>query len=130
MIKNLRLFADIVDNDKKYDLVTVRKYDGVQDGSHSWIFLSYAVVIPKEDNKAVCFRDENVEYEYARKGTAEFCDYSNLKVGDVRIFTSNFNKFDKNGTEKQVEDFIYTSELYFDDDTKYGKTNEKKLIKQ
>ena len=55
-----RLELVINNLESKYDLVTVRKYDGVQDGSQSWIFLSYAVVIPTEDNKAVCFRDENV----------------------------------------------------------------------
>ena len=108
-----------------YDLVTVRSFNGVEDGSYSWIFLSYAVVIKKENRKAVCLRDENIEYEYVPAHTdADVVDaYKDLSIGDIRIFNASDRDFDNifHKTKKKLLKYVEESPLYFNDDIKYGK---------
>jgi len=118
-----------------YELVTIRKYDGIENGAYSWIFLSYAIVIKKDDNRAVCLRDENIEYEYVPLHTESNVKeaYKNLNVGDIKIFYASDREFDKIKfkTKNNMYKFMDNSSLYFDDDTKYGKNllEEKPKIK-
>ena len=122
MIKNLKIFK--TKKSPVYDLVTIRRYNGVEDGMHSWTFLSYAIVEKTEDGKAVCLRDRNIEYEYAKEienGEFVYCDYSNINIGDIKVFSSFSRSFDRNLSEAALRDFMDESDLYFDDDVKYGK---------
>lgn len=122
MIKRLKIF----NRDKKnYKLVTIRKYDGAEAYFQTWTFLSYAVVEDIGDNKAVCFRDKNIMYEYMpilkKNSNNKKYDYSGIKIGDIRIFLAKEESFSKISMDSNsINSFIQNSDLYFDDDTKYG----------
>ena len=107
-----------------YELVTIRKFDGIENGAYSWIFLSYAVVIRK-GNKAVCLRDENIEYEYIPLHNESNVKeaYRNLKIGDIKVFYASDREFDniKFKTKSNILKYMEKSPFYFDDDTKYGR---------
>ena len=122
MINKLKIFGRAKDI---YSLVTIRKYDGVENGAQAWTFLSYAIVKDLEDNKAVCYRNENIEYEYIKAIEPHnngFYDYSDVNIGDIRIFKSFVKEFSSIAqTNKALNKFINDSGLYFDEDTKYGK---------
>ena len=131
MIKNLKIFKKNEQNGTNYDLVTIRRYNGIEDGMHSWTFLSYAVVEKQENNKAICFRNKNIEYEYAPeivRGNFTFCNYDSINVGDIKIFSTLENVFNKNWDSDAIKYFIESSTLYFDDDTKFGKVREKEKV--
>lgn len=121
-----------------YDLVTIKQYNGIRNNCHVWIPMGYAIVIRKENNKAVCLRDENIEYEYLSiiNEKSDY-DYSNVEVGTIRIFSTHHLKYDSIviKTRLRLNIFMYASGLDFSNDTKYGHSinNEKskeKIIKK
>ena len=107
---------------KDYDLVTVRKYDGIESGQRSWTYLTHAIVIPCGENQAKCLRDEDVIYTYGD---------GNEQPGDINIYSASRHDFDsiKNKNIFSMLRFIKEKSrlslneggIYFDDDTKYGK---------
>lgn len=122
MIKNLKIFNR---DKKKYKLVTVRRYDGFEAYFQTWTFLSYAIVEDIGDNRALCFRDNNIMYEYmpilVKNSNKIKYNYSNIKKGDIRIFPAEDEDFSKISMDsKSINNFMQNSDLYFDDDTKYG----------
>lgn len=120
---------------KKYDLVTIRQYNGEINGKYEWILLSYAIVIKKEGLTAVCMRDENVQYQYLplMKVLDTYClDHSDLEKGDIRIFHAFDKKFETiySKTKASLERYMNESSLFFDGDTTYGvKLNKQKSKK-
>ena len=71
-------------------VVDVRKYNGIEDGAHSWTFLGYDVVKVELDGKAnSIFGDGNEDYEFLKMMTEEkycgFYDHRLILVGDIRI---------------------------------------------
>lgn len=117
---------------ENYDLVLIGQYDGIANGSHSWTVLSYAIVIKKNDKKAVCLRDENIEYEYMPYATKEreSHDYDNINVGDIKIISVTYNNYENmEKTRENMYRYMQESGLYFDDDTKYCKPVKKDKVK-
>lgn len=118
MINKFKIFNK---QKKKYKLVTVRKYDGLEAYFQTWTFLSYAIVEDIGDNKALCFRDNNIMYEYMPIIDNNKHSYNGIKKGDIRIFDAEDEEFSKISTDvNKIKNFIEQSGLYFDDDTKYG----------
>ncbi len=118
---------------ENFDLVLIGKYDGVENGCHSWTALSYAIVIKKNDKRAVCLRDENIEYYYMPYSSKEkeSHDYTNVVPGDIRIISimhDNYDKLEK--TRNNMYLYMQESGLYFDDDTKYGNPIKEEKVKQ
>ena len=108
-----------------FDLVTVRRYNGIEDGAYSWTFLTYAVVIKTSELKGVCLRNENMEYDYMPFPNREVLlnAYESLNVGDIRVFPA-FDRAYNNmiiKTRNNLMQYINESNLYFNDDTKYAK---------
>ena len=122
MIKKINIFN--VSN-KKYKLVTVRKYEGCEAYFQTWTFLSYAVVEDIGNNSALCFRDKNVMYKYMpvleKNNNKLRYDYADIKKGDIRIFNADDENFSKISNDIQsINNYMKNSGLYFEDDTKYG----------
>ena len=108
-----------------YDLVTIRRYNGVRDGMHEWMTLSCAIVIKLDSIHAVCMRDENVGYTYLPQisiNSHTGYNHENVKQGDIHIFPIEMESFTsiKKKNRASMERFMTQSDLYFDDDTIYG----------
>ncbi len=73
------------------DMVQVRKYCGVEDGQHAWIFEGYDFVVKKEEGKAVSLLARDEEYDYLpkidKKGDVNYgkFDHTGILPGDIRI---------------------------------------------
>ena len=108
-----------------FDLVTIRRFNGVEDGAYSWTFLSYAIVMRVDKYKAVCLRNENIEYNYMPFDSREVLmnAYEKINVGDIKIFPAFNREYDciYHKTKENLIDFVDNSGLYFDDDTTYGR---------
>lgn len=108
-----------------FDLVTVRRYNGIEDGAYSWTFLTYAVLIKTEELKGVCLRNENMEYDYMPFPNRDVLldAYESLNVGDIRVFPAYDREYNSMciRTKNSLMQYICDSNLYFDDDTKYAK---------
>lgn len=116
-----------------YDLVTIKQYNGIRNNCHVWIPLGYAVVIKRGDNKAVCLRDENVEYEYLPISNEERTyDYSNIEIGTIRIFSYHNPIYDNMlvKTRLRLNVFIETYKSSFTLDTKYGRIIDEEKTKK
>jgi hypothetical protein len=104
-----------------YDLVTVRRYDGIENGMHAWTYLTHAIVIQGDDNVARCLRDENVMYAYG---------VGNEQPGDINIYSTSRHDFDTIRYKGRTAMYKFIKKMsslpleqggiYFDDDTKYG----------
>lgn len=71
-------------------LVDVRKYCGVEDGRHAWIFLGYDVVRTGENGQAISILTDDVkEYDYLKlthdERNRQYYDHTNIVSGDVRV---------------------------------------------
>ena len=104
-----------------FDLVTIRRYDGIENGMRAWTYLGHAIVIPGDDNQATCLRDENVVYFYG---------IGNEEPGDINIYPASRHDFDiirSKGRRAMMKYIKKMSDLpleqggiLFQDDTKYG----------
>lgn len=78
-------------NVRDLKMVDVRKYCGIEDGRHAWIFLGYDVVKTNKEGKAVSiFSSEETEYDYLllnrdEERNREYYDHDGVAVGDVRV---------------------------------------------
>ena len=71
-------------------LVDVRKYNGVEDGMQSWIFLGCDVVKVLENGDAISIlAEDKICYKFLKPINDEkycaFFDHSGLNLGDIRI---------------------------------------------
>lgn len=119
---------------EKFDLVTIRRYEGIENNMRVWTYLGHAIVIPGEDNQATCLRDENVMYAYG---------IGNEEPGDINIYSASRHDFDmiKNKTRRSMMKYIKKMSnlpleqggIWFQDDTKYGHriepTEQKRFVK-
>lgn len=85
---------------KELEMVEVRKYSGVEDNKHAWIFLGYDFVKKEKNGKArSILAKDDVEYDYlpriANKEDRHYglYDHDAILEGDVRVVTSSIGRF-------------------------------------
>lgn len=103
----------------RYELVSIREFNGVEDGAFSWTFLSYAILVRGLDGQVVCLSDETKTYDCITDDT----DRLTIPIGSIVAYPESNHYFDsmRFKSKKTLKRFMKNSDLYFDDDTKYAK---------
>ena len=74
----------------RYELVSIREFNGVEDGAFSWTFLSYAILVRGLDGQVVCLSDETKTYDCITDDT----DRLTIPIGSIVAYPESNHYFD------------------------------------
>ena len=96
-------------NAKDLRLVQIRKYNGIEEGMHSWTFYTYDFARVGKDGKLVSvLAPENVEYDnfvdyvFHEKKNHNFINHSKVNVGEVKVVVFNDRNAEMFGEQNTV----------------------------
>ena len=117
--------------DVQYDIVSVIRYEGIDNKENNWSFLGNSVVELTDNGKGICFSDNQLEYEYIKSDLVD----TNLSVGDIRIkscFMDSMLLTNATAGVGYLRTFIEKCSLPFVDDSMYAtkrEINKQKILK-
>lgn len=83
-------------NTKDLRLIQIRKYNGIEDGMHSWTFCAYDFARVDKDGKLISvLASENVEYDnfveyvFDEDKKRKFINHGKVNVGEVKVVVVN-----------------------------------------